>query len=56
MEELDKEIPGMEVDALKADVVLASDTVKVKKVKDWYKLIKKDIYLNETISIMNDMK
>ncbi len=56
MEELDKEIPGMEISALKADAIPESDTVKVKKAKDWYKSIKKDIYLNETLSIMNDMK
>ena len=56
MEELDKEIPGMEVIALKADAIPESDTVKVKKAKDWYKSIKKDIYLNETLNIMGDMK
>lgn len=56
MEDLDKEIPGIDVIALKADIIPESDTVKVKKAKDWYKAIKKDIYLNETISIMNDMK
>ena len=56
MEELDKELPGMEVIALKADAIPESDTVKVKKAKDWYKSIKKDIYLNETLNIMGDMK
>jgi carboxyl-terminal processing protease len=56
MEELDKEIPGIEVSSLKVDVIPASDTVKVSKVKDLHKAIKKDIYLSETIAIMNDMK
>jgi carboxyl-terminal processing protease len=56
MESLDKEIGGMEVLPLKADAFPESDTVKVSKNKEWYKAIKKDIYLNETIAIMNDMK
>ena len=56
MEELDKEIGGIDVMALKADAFPATDTVKVSKAKEWYKAIKKDIYLNETVNIMNDMK
>ncbi len=56
MENLDKEIGGVEVIGLKADAFPASDTLKVKKTNDFYKAIKKDIYLNETINIMNDMK
>jgi carboxyl-terminal processing protease len=55
MEALDKEIEGLEVIALKADAFPDSDTVKVNKHKDWYKAIKKDIYLNETVLIMNEM-
>lgn len=55
MDALDKEIEGVEVIALKADAFPESDTVKVNKNKDWYKSIKKDIYLNETVSIMNEM-
>lgn len=55
MDVLDKEIEGVEVVALKADAFPESDTVKVNKNKDWYKSIKKDIYLNETVQIMNDM-
>ena len=55
MEALDKEIEGLEVVALKADAFPESDTVKVNKHKDWYKAIKKDIYLNETVLIMNEM-
>ncbi len=57
LESLDKEIVGMNVAPLKVDAgVIEADTVKANKVKDWYKSIKKDIYLNETISIMNEMK
>ena len=57
IESLDKEIPGLEVAPLKPDVVaMGSDTVKINKAKEWYKSIKKDIYLNETIAIMNDIK
>ncbi|MDQ3048212.1 MAG: carboxy terminal-processing peptidase [Bacteroidota bacterium] len=56
MEMLDKEITTMDVSSLIADVIPVSDTVKVSKVKDWHKNIKKDIYLNETIAIMNEMK
>lgn len=57
MEDLDKEIPGIEIAALKTDAIaIAADTAKATKAKDWYKSLKKDLYLNETISIMNDMK
>lgn len=57
MENLDKEIPGVEVVALKVDAAaMAGDTLKLTKAKDWYKSIKKDIYLNETIAIINEMK
>ncbi len=55
MDALDKEIEGVEVIALKADAFPESDTVKVNKNKDFYKALKKDIYLNETVSIMNEM-
>lgn len=55
MDALDKEIEGVEVVALKADAFPESDTVKVNKNKDWYKALRKDIYLHETVSIMNEM-
>lgn len=55
MDELDKEIPGIDVVALKADAFPESDTVKVNKNKEWYKMIRKDIYLHETMEIMNEM-
>ena len=56
MEDLDKEIGGVEVVGLKADAIAVSDTTKANKAKEWYKAIKKDIYLNETLNIMSDMK
>ncbi|MCE9540810.1 MAG: carboxy terminal-processing peptidase [Bacteroidetes bacterium] len=57
MEEFDKEIPGIEIVALKTDAIaIAADTAKANKAKDWYKSLKKDIYLSETIAIMDDMK
>ncbi len=57
MEELDKEIPGLYVSAIKMDsIAIVGDTSKISKVKDWHKNIRKDIYLSETIAIMNDMK
>lgn len=57
MEELDKEIPGIEIASLKVDAALISkDTAKTNKAKEWHKNLKKDIYLNETIAIMNDIK
>lgn len=55
MDALDKEIEGVEVIALKGDAFPESDTVKVNKNKDFYKALKKDIYLHETVSIMNEM-
>ncbi len=57
MDALDKEIPTMEISSLKADAIaIATDTAKTTKTKDWFKTLKKDIYLSETIAIMNDMK
>jgi carboxyl-terminal processing protease len=57
MEELDKEIQGVEVLTLKADETHATaDSVTIAKKKDFYKVIKRDLYLNETVAIMNDMK
>lgn len=56
MEALDKEIPGVEVMSLQKDVIVESDTTTATRLKDFQKAIKKDIYLNETVAIMNDMK
>ncbi len=58
MDQLDKEIPGVEVMSLKADIATTdpTDTVKVTKNKEFFKTIKKDLYLNETVSIIDEMK
>jgi carboxyl-terminal processing protease len=56
LDELDQEISGYEVSALSADHVEMADTVRQSKVKDFLKNVKKDIYLSETIAIVNDMK
>jgi carboxyl-terminal processing protease len=57
LEELDKELSGFEINGLTADgAINESDTVKIAKTKDWYKNIKKDIYLNETMNIMSEIK
>ncbi|MFL5764305.1 MAG: carboxy terminal-processing peptidase [Bacteroidia bacterium] len=55
LDALDKEISGVDVEALKADAFPESDTVKVNRNKEWFKTIKKDIYLNETVQIVNEM-
>ncbi|MCB9260827.1 MAG: carboxy terminal-processing peptidase [Flavobacteriales bacterium] len=41
--------------ANKEDAVSATDTVKTKRVDDWYKGVKKDIYLYETLQIAEDL-
>lgn len=57
MEALDKEISGMEISALKTKIpVIEGDTLKASKEKEWFKSMKKDLYLYETMTIMNEMK
>ena len=58
MDALDKEIPGIDVESLKADIAAAdpSDTVHVSKTRELFKAIRKDVYLNESVSIMDEMK
>ena len=56
MEDLDKELSSIDVITLKSDAFPASDTVKVNKAKEFQKTLKKDIYLNETLNIMNEMR
>lgn len=54
---LDKENVDIEVLPLKADAaIVTTDTLKISKAKEWYKSIKKDIYLNETLAVMSDMQ
>ncbi len=57
LDDLDKELKGFEINALAVDgTINESDTVKVAKTKDWYKSIKKDLYLNETMNIMGGIQ
>lgn len=57
MEALDKEISGMEITALKTKIpVIEGDTLKASKEKEWFKSMKKDLYLYETMNIMNEMR
>ena len=57
MEEFDKGVSDIEIISLKRDAItIALDTSKASKTKEWHKSIKKDIYLNETIAIMNELK
>lgn len=56
-DELDKEFNNFEISALSSDPIIPeSDTIKTARIQDWYKNIKKDIYLNETMNIMTDIK
>jgi len=57
IEKLDEITSDLEIIPVKSEgVVIAGDTATVAKEKEWYKNIRKDIYLNETISIMSDMR
>lgn len=57
MEDIDKEIPGMEISALKTNTpVIEGDTLKASKEKEWFKSMKKDLYLYETMNIMKEMR
>lgn len=53
---LDQEIPGFEVVLAKEDAIPASDTVKIARNKDWFKSIRKDIYLQEATTVISDLK
>jgi len=53
----DKRISSLEFYILKQDSInIYSDTIKTKKAKRWMKNLKKDIYLEESVNILNDMK
>jgi carboxyl-terminal processing protease len=48
---------NMNLHVLKADsAIIYSDSVKTASLKNWIKDLKKDIYLNETVEIIKDMK
>lgn len=52
----DKEIPGLEVKNLTADLdYIQSDSTKINRNNDFLKDLKKDIYVDETLYIMSDM-
>jgi carboxyl-terminal processing protease len=57
LEKLDKEITGIEILPLKSDkALIEGDTASIAKEKDWYKTMRKDVYLHETLSIIHDMQ
>jgi carboxyl-terminal processing protease len=52
-----KEIPGIEITAPLADAAKSkSDSAKTEGVKAWHKNIKKDMYIYETVQVLNDIK
>ncbi len=56
LEEIEKAGTPISVSSLKADEVqINRDSTTVKKNEDWLKALKKDVYLSETVQIMNDM-
>ena len=56
VEELRKNQQELSIDFLPQDLKrLESDTDKLARRKQWGKLLSKDIYVNETVNIVNDM-
>ena len=54
--ELFKPYQDMRITGLEDDLKeMESDTTKMKRAKDWYKALKKDIYLHETLQIAEDL-
>lgn len=52
----DNRISDLKFNVLSADsTAIYSDTVKTERVIAWFKNLKKDIYLNETVKIVSDM-
>jgi carboxyl-terminal processing protease len=58
LEALDKDyLVGYEFIAIKSEEVeVQGDTLQASKTKEWYSTMKKDIYLNETLSIITEMQ
>lgn len=57
LEELQKNAKTLELTNAPADLErINSDTASVSKNKEWLKAISKDIYVAETVNILNDMK
>ena len=40
----------------KNDLVIAKDSVSIRKRKDWYQSLKKDVYVEEALSVLGDIK
>ncbi|WP_114784164.1 carboxy terminal-processing peptidase [Botryobacter ruber] len=56
-EEAQKEVPVLDVERLAADLrTINSDTIKMARNKDFIKGISKDVYIEEAVAIIQDMK
>lgn len=56
LDELEKDIEGLEIDAPKADQSsIKKDETKKARIEEWHKALQKDTQLKETLSIMTDM-
>ena len=56
VEELSKTNPVLELTMLPSDEKkLSADNDKLERRKQWIKNLGKDIYLNESVNVMNDM-
>jgi carboxyl-terminal processing protease len=56
MEEIEKKSTQLDVENVKDDLAkINRDTTSVSKNKEWIKGLKKDVYLAETVNIVNDM-
>lgn len=57
LEELQKKTNSLEFSNPKEDLArINADTTEITKNKDWIKALKKDIYISETVNIINDME
>ena len=51
-----EEIEGLKIASLKADAdYIQSDSSRIARFEDWHKGLRKDVYLEETLQIMNDL-
>jgi len=56
MEEIEKKSTQLDVENVKEDLAkINRDTTSVTKNNEWIKNLKKDVYLAETVNIVNDM-
>jgi hypothetical protein len=57
MEELDKLSTLLNIDNLGKDkLVIAADTARAERNKNWLRLLKKDIVLSEAVSVLKDIE